>query len=525
LDCIDENTALEYVEGLLSASQEREVEAHAARCADCRLLLNEAGGAVLEEASSAAITQQASPRPPREHSEEATARRIGEVLANTYVVERYIGRGGMGTVYEGSHRRLPRRFAIKFLSEAYSGDREATARLKREAEITSKLSHPNIVEVVDFDHAEDGTPYIVMALLEGESLAARLKRLGPYRDLKQVAQIMRQVTAALAAAHREQVVHRDLKPSNIFVCNSPAGEGPSVKVVDFGLSKIADPARTQDSTLTRVDSILGTPSFMSPEQACGHTAATDRRADIFGLGATLYTMLTGRPPFSGTSIDEKLVQVTGGEIVETPFWRQLPRELRQVIERALSKDPERRQRSMEQLWRELSRAFDSGSEAGARSTRSRRLWLWSVLGALGLGLAGVLFLLLRHPPPSRPPASHVAGGAPAAVEPDAKPSRIAQKKPIARRVRRRRPARRRHLPRPRPLGTLIVQSKARRDGSYLWAHVYLDGARVGQTALKLEVPADAYRVEVRRRGYRSVYRRVRVRPGKRTRVLVELDAQ
>jgi serine/threonine-protein kinase len=535
LDCIDENTALEYVEGLLSASQERDVEAHAAQCADCRLLLNEAGGALLEESSSAAITQQASPRPLREPSEEATARRIGEVLAKTYVVERYIGRGGMGTVYEGSHRRLPRRFAIKFLSEAYSGDREATARLKREAEITSKLSHPNIVEVVDFDHAEDGTPYIVMALLEGESLAARLKRLGPFRDLKEVAQIMRQVTAALAAAHREQVVHRDLKPSNIFLCNSPDREGPSVKVVDFGLSKVAGPARTPDSTLTRVDSVLGTPSFMSPEQACGHTAATDRRADIFGLGATLYTMLTGRPPFSGATIDERLVQVTGGEIVETPFWRQLPRELRRVIERALSKDPAKRQRSMEQLWREISTALDAGLAAGARPTRGRRLWLVGVLGALALGLAGVLYLLLRHPHPSSPPAPRAVVGAPAPVKPDAKPTLTPAARtgpgkrdaPAPRRIRpRRRPPRRKHVaPSPRPLGTLIVQSKARRDGSYLWAHVFLDGARVGQTALKIEVPAGRYRVEVRRPGYRSVSRMARVHPDKRTRVLVELDAQ
>jgi len=387
--------------------------------------------------------------------------------------------------------------------------------------------------VVDFDHADDGTPYIVMALLEGESLAARLKRQGPFRDLREVATIMRQVTAALGAAHRGQVVHRDLKPSNIFLCDSSDATGPLVKVVDFGLSKIAGGGRTAESALTRVDSVLGTPSYMSPEQACGRADATDTRSDVFGLGATLYTMLTGRPPFGGETIDEKLVHVAGGEIVETPLWRQLAPALRQAIERALSKDPARRQRSMEELWSELSAAF--GVEPAAPREGRKIPWVWIGPGALALGL-GIAAAVLW---PGRSPTAAPDLGATSAERgeaADASPPSTARAVPDGRAARRARP--RRRVPRRRRAkwatkataavrsGTLIVQSKARRDGSYLWAHVFLDGARVGQTALKLEhVAAGPHRIEVRRAGYRPVSRKVRVLAGERTRVLVELESQ
>jgi len=522
--CFDENTALQYVEGLLPEEREREVEAHAARCSDCRYLLNVAGGAVLEEGPSEAITRPASPRPPRPpEDQDATARRIGEVLAGTYVIERYIGRGGMGTVYEGSHRRLPRRFAIKFLSETFADDPVAVGRLKREAEVTSRLFHPNIVEVVDFDHAEDGTPYIVMALLEGESLAQRIQRQGPITDLEEVAEISRQVASGLVAAHREGVVHRDLKPSNIFLCARGADEPPLVKIVDFGLSKIA--SATRESTLTRVSAVIGTPSYMSPEQASGHGGSADHRADLFALGATLFKMLTGRAPFSGKNVDEILAQVATAEIETAPGWRQIPAPLRPVIRRALSKDPAARQPDMESLWTELAAAFAAAGVTGG-GRRHAGLLVGAAVLTVATAVALALWWTIDPGPPAPPPPPPAARAtppprtdatAPSVKGPASRPSAVGPS------IRRRRPARR--PPRPHPTGTLIIQSKAQRDGSHLWADVYLDGKKVGRTALKLPVPSGLHRVEVRRRGYRRAARRVRVSPGGQARVVFELVAQ
>lgn len=524
--CIDENTALQYVEGLLPEERQREVEAHIAGCSECRWLLNVAGGAVLEDGPSEAITRLARPRPPRPASEEeAATRRIGDLLAGTYVIERFIGRGGMGTVYEVSHRRLPRRFAIKFLSEAFAGDPVAVARLKREAEITSRLFHPNIVEVVDFDHAGDGTPYIVMALLEGESLDRRIRRHGPFQDLTQVAEIVRQVSSALVAAHREGVVHRDLKPSNIFLCARGEGEPPLVKIVDFGLSKIGD--STRESTLTRVSAVIGTPSYMSPEQASGHGGSADHRADLFALGATLFKMLTGRAPFSGKDVDEILAQVASAEIESAPGWQRVPSPLRPVIRRALSKDPAERPPDMESLWAELARAFAAAGVAGLepRRTPGRTRLVWAAAGLLGVGLlAGALALWWPvEPAPAPPPrVRERVALTPPLLDADAAVSTPATRPAVTPpRPRHRRP----RSARPRPAGTLVVQSKAKRDGSYLWADVYLDGKKVGRTALKLSVPAGPHRVEVRRAGFRRAARRVRVAPGKQARVVLELQAQ
>ncbi len=230
---------------------------------------------------------------------------VGTVVAGTYKIVSILGRGGMGTVWEAHHQRLPgKRVAIKVLHPSVSEDTDALARFRREAEIACRLGHANIVEVHDFNSLDDGTPYLILELLEGESLDARLSK-GAI-PLVEVEQILRQVASALQCAHEEGVVHRDLKPQNIFLVPSPSGVGPEIaKVLDFGISKIrgSQTVKTQESTL------LGTPQYMAPEQATGQHDAVDARTDMFALAVMLYELLSNRAAFPGKSIPEVVYKV------------------------------------------------------------------------------------------------------------------------------------------------------------------------------------------------------------------------
>lgn len=237
----------------------------------------------------------------------------GLVMADTYEITRLIGRGGMGAVWEAKHLRLPGRLvAIKVLLGG-AGSEEVLARFRREAEIASRLGHPHIVDVFDFNTLPDGTPYQVLERLVGESLGERLRR-GPM-PLAETVALVRQVGSALAAAHREGVVHRDLKPENIFL-TPPVGEGqlyPRVKILDFGISKIrgAHSFKTQESV------VMGTPQYMSPEQASGRNQEVDHRTDVFALGAIVYEMLSGQPAFQGENPLAVMVQVI--QVEPTPL--------------------------------------------------------------------------------------------------------------------------------------------------------------------------------------------------------------
>jgi serine/threonine-protein kinase len=236
---------------------------------------------------------------------QASPTAVGTLLNGTYRLERIIAEGGMGVVYEAQHVRLPRRFAVKILGKPVDSDTTATtlARFRREAEIASTLAHPHIVEVFDYQVAESGAPYLVMELLEGEDLADRLKRgrIGIVAALRLIAEI----AEALDVAHTAGVVHRDLKPANIFL----GKRGPRedfVKVLDFGVSKLIDSA-----TLTQEKAMVGTPLYMSPEQAIGTQELTPE-SDIFSLGAISWEMLTGRRAFAASSIPSILYQIVHG---------------------------------------------------------------------------------------------------------------------------------------------------------------------------------------------------------------------
>ncbi|WP_343213349.1 serine/threonine-protein kinase [Archangium violaceum] len=268
---------------------------------------------------------------------------MGTVLQDTYEITSLLGKGGMGSVFLAQHRRLPgRQVAVKVLQNSASLNPESYARFRREAEIASKLGHPNIVEVLDFDALPDGTPFLIMECLRGESLEQRLER--GRLPLEQTLPIIRQIGSALQAAHRAGVVHRDLKPANVFLVPTDSGGvvGEQVKLLDFGISKMLDSQTLQ----TQEAVLIGTPQYMSPEQAMGKNREIDARTDLFALGCIVYEMLSGTPPFAGDGAS--VVQVIFRIVHVRPellaaLCPDLPERVVVAVERALSKDPAERQ--------------------------------------------------------------------------------------------------------------------------------------------------------------------------------------
>ncbi len=217
-------------------------------------------------------------------------------IIGSYAVRNEIGRGGMGVVYEAVHTTLSRLAAVKVLLAQFTRDPGIVQRFFNEARAASTIRHPGIVEIYDFGFTPAGDAYIVMELLEGESLGARLQRLGQLPALV-AAGIARQIAAALGAAHRIGIVHRDLKPDNIFlVPDAEVSGGERVKLLDFGIAKLTVDDRHASQTSTGI--VVGTPTYMSPEQ-CAGSRHLDARSDLYALGCLLYRMLAGRVPFEG----------------------------------------------------------------------------------------------------------------------------------------------------------------------------------------------------------------------------------
>jgi len=265
---------------------------------------------------------------------------IGAVLDSRYRIERKLGEGGMGMVYQGEHVRTGRKCAVKLLPPEASHDPEAVKRFEREARVLGALGHPGIVGVHDFSETSDGRPFFVMDNLEGEDLAQRLGRVGRL-DWEDAKKIVDEIAAALWAAHQAGVLHRDLKPGNVFLAQSPAAP-ERVVLLDFGLAK---GGITNAMTLTQSNMVMGTPLYMSPEQA--RSVGVDARSDIYSLAALTYELVAGRPPFVGPNYTAVLaslltepppkvsVRAAPGVIV--------PGHLDEVLDIALSKDPADRQ--------------------------------------------------------------------------------------------------------------------------------------------------------------------------------------
>ena len=286
--------------------------------------------------------------------ERVPPRNTNVVLGDTYIVGRRIGLGAMGEVSLAQHARLPGQFAVKMLLPELTGNQDAFARFCREAEIMSQLRHPNIVQIFDFNVAPDGRPYFVMEHLQGRDLEARLNA-GPL-PLPAITRIVDAVSSALALAHAHGVVHRDLKPANVFLVSVDGQTDELIKVLDFGISKLRSAVQ-----ISHAVDVLGTPSYMAPEQARGQAAAIDGRTDQFAVGALAYRMLTGQEPFQGEDTASVLYQVVHQDpppisLFLPPDWDAGP--LQAVLDRALAKQPEQRFGGM----MELARAFDDAAE-------------------------------------------------------------------------------------------------------------------------------------------------------------------
>jgi tRNA A-37 threonylcarbamoyl transferase component Bud32 len=217
------------------------------------------------------------------------ARREGELVGGKYRLVRYLAAGGMGAVYEAQHTVVRRRFAIKLLRAELAAQRESLTRFEREAEVAGTLENENVAATIDFGIAEDGSPYIVMEYLAGESLRSLIDRVGRI-PISRACEIVVQASRGVEAAHKAGIIHRDINPQNLFLCRRDDGTD-LVKVLDFGIAKLA----AAESAETQTGAILGTPAYLSPEQARGEKTV-DHRTDIYGLGAVFYELLTGHKP-------------------------------------------------------------------------------------------------------------------------------------------------------------------------------------------------------------------------------------
>ena len=291
---------------------------------------------------------------------------VGTVLDGSYRIEGLLGEGGMGAVYAATHLRLEKRVAVKVMARELTANPEALARFRREALVTSGLGHPHIVQVFDFSTTPTGEPFLVMEFLDGEDLDHRLRRVGrlPAAD---VVRMVKQVASALMATHNKGIVHRDLKPANIYLLEV-AGETDFVKVLDFGISKV----RSASTKLTRTSSIMGTPNYMSPEQAKGNTEAIDERTDQWALACIAWECLSGQGPFVGENVPSILFQ-----IVHEPPPSLLPQvadlypQVEAVLLRGLAKNKNDRFAKVDDFATELEAAVTDSAAPGLRSKTRR----------------------------------------------------------------------------------------------------------------------------------------------------------
>jgi serine/threonine protein kinase len=314
----------------------------------------------------------------------------GKMLGH-YRVGEQLGRGGMGEVYVADDLNLNRKVALKFLPDAFAGDPERMARFEREARMLASLNHPNIAAIYGLEQAE-GKRFIVMELVEGETLAQRIgKGALPVED---ALGICRQIAEGLEAAHEKGVIHRDLKPANVMIT-----EGDKVKILDFGLAKaLSDETQNVDSSqsptlteaMTRPGVILGTAAYMSPEQAKGKSV--DKRADIWAFGCFLYECLTGKRAFEGETVTETLAAVLTREVE----WEQVPAKMHHLLRRCLEKDPKKRLRDIGDAF-----ALLESPQNTAPVKRSTLLLAWASIAILLAITVVVLALMqIRGPGPA-----------------------------------------------------------------------------------------------------------------------------
>jgi serine/threonine-protein kinase len=444
---------------------------------------------------------------------------IGQTLDGRYYVERVLGAGGMGLVYQARHVMLGKSLAVKVLKQEVSRDEQVIGRFRREAQSASAIGSPHICDVSDFGALPDGSTYFVMEFLDGPSLTHAMERERPM-PVARILSVGQQLCDALGAAHERGIVHRDLKPDNVHLVRHGKRDD-FVKVLDFGIAKVAGAA---DKKLTQAGQVFGTPHYMSPEQCAGRDV--DHRTDIYALGVMFYEMATGQVPFDA----DNLMGVLTKHVYEQPIPpRELPKPadvpagLEAVILKCLAKQPEDRYQSMAELRADLTRvaegvmpgAIADAMHASQHDTRSPSayppgiavgttpvqvvegsrmgLWIAAVLGLLvvGAGVFAAVFFLLDDAP-ATPPVANVANDPPVA-RPDPTPPAPPPVQPPVEPAPTPPPA----AVEPTPPPTPTVPTTVRLVTDPAGAEVYSgEGALIGNTPIDLPRPAQGSNTEV-----------------------------
>ena len=271
----------------------------------------------------------------------------GQILAEKYRIVRLLGQGGMGAVYEGENTRIRRRVAIKTLHGSVSSRADVVQRFEREAQAAGRIGSDHIVEVLDMGDLPDGTRFMVMEFLEGVTLGERIVTRGriPPREL---VPILAQMLEGLSAAHAAGIIHRDLKPANVFLLTQKSGQSDFVKILDFGVSKFSA-LNAEEMSMTRTGAVVGTPYYMSPEQAKG-ARSLDARSDLYAVGVILYEAITGQVPFNAETFNELIFKIA----LESPpppeqFVPNLDPAFSAIVRRAMAREVTERFQSADEL--------------------------------------------------------------------------------------------------------------------------------------------------------------------------------
>ena len=356
---------------------------------------------------------------------------VGQILAERYAVLGHLGSGGMSIVYKARHEMLKKMVAVKVLKESLATNKISLSRFHREAMAAASIGDPHIVDITDYGFTDRGDAFIVMEYLEGQSLRELLRKEGAL-DTGRCVSIMRQILKGLGAAHQQGIIHRDLKSDNVFLV--PQDGHDFVKLLDFGISKVLQPieSETGEVSLTSTGVVMGTPQYIAPEQAHG-IENVDHRADIYSLGVMLYEMLTGSLPFTGRAAIEILMKHIQDDPMPPSQRRpdlHIPEVLEQMTLKAMSKDPDDRFASTEEILRALPdpKSLPGGYTSGTLSAppqpkTSSGLALPLILGAVILAASGVGLWFLRgdgQAKPAEPPTTLAAPlpGQPVKAPPD-----------------------------------------------------------------------------------------------------------